>query len=501
MHIAVIDIGSDSIQLLAVETSAIGDQRILRREQNAVPLGKGTAKNGTIQPDPFQAGLEALAWMAEVARGCSCDALHVAGTAILRNAANASRFAEEAGALGLKVRILSAEEEIRLIFHAASQAMPFQPEPCVLVDTSGGTTKLIWMHGGQPLASLTLPWDPQRLADTLPTSDPPTPEDLKRVTKSIRRILKQAGKQLPEGLPRPSRLVGTSAGLSEWAKGTGEPHGFSHEQLLRFKQKMWHSDRSKRMSTLAVPGGQADIAHLGASWALGFMEWLDAPFLECRPVSLCEGLLLETLRHGGVRSPSAPEYRQGAVEALAEELDTDRSHSLHVADLSDRLFRDLAPVFHLGDDERELLQCAARLHDIGISVSEKDHHKHGAALIQGDRLPGFWPREIEILAQVVRWHRGKSASLAKHEEFLRLAPWHRAVIEKLTAILRAADALDRSRRQAVRSVRVHLENEEAQILIQGSGDLSAELERFKEKGAFLFRLLDRSIRTVVTSAS
>ena len=162
------------------------------------------------------------------------------------------------------------------------------------------------------------------------------------------------------------------------------------------------------------------------------------------------------------------------------------------------LFLDLMPIFELGDPERELLGYAARLHDIGLSIAEKEHHKHGAYLIQNAQLAGFWRKETEIIAQVVRFHRGKAPNLDKHEGYAQLAPWHRQVVEKLAAILRVADALDRSRRQAVQSVRVDCSQDEAMLLIHGAGDLRPELESLQDKGSLLYRLLDKPVRTVVT---
>ena len=69
--------------------------------------------------------------------------------------------------------------------------------------------------------------------------------------------------------------------------------------------------------------------------------------------------------------------------------------------------------------------------------------------------------------------------------------------EKLSAILRAADALDRTRRQAVRSVRLLPEGEELCLVVSGAGDLRPELERLRDKGRFLYRLLDRPVRVVL----
>jgi len=498
MRIAAVDVGSNSIHLVVVESDSMGNQRVLAREKTMVRLVKGVAKSGLISPESFQAGLEALALMAEVIRGFQCETLMACGTAVLREASNAPEFIAEASRLGIHIRIISGEEEARLIFQAVSRAIPFPEEPVVLVDIGGGSTELTWILGERVPASTSLPWGLQRLADAVATANPPTPEDLKRLRKFIRKVLKKARKNLPEDLPAAKIIIGTSGTLMELARGAATDSTFTLEQLIRFKRKLWRASAQERMDVLGVDPKRAEVLHVGATWALEIMHWLGADQVRSLPVGLREGMIWEALKHGGIPLPALHERRKASVEALASKLDPDPGHSGHVQALADRLFLDLMPIFELGDPERELLGCAARLHDIGLSIAEKEHHKHGAYLIQNAQLPGFWRKETEIISQVVRFHRGRAPNVEKHEGFAALAPWHRQVVEKLAAILRVADALDRSRRQAVQSVRLEDSQEEVLLRVYGIGDLRPELESLQEKGKLLFRLLDKPVRTIIS---
>lgn len=498
MRIAAIDIGSNSIHMVIVEADVVGNQLILAREKSMVRLARGLARTGEIHPDAFQAGLETLALMAEIIRGFQCETVMAYGTAALRDATNAGRFIVEAARLDIPIQVISGEEEARLIFQAVRHAAPFPEEPVVLVDVGGGSTEMTWVHGERVTASLSLPWGLQRLADTIATADPPTPADLKRAEKFIRKSLKKALKALPEGTFEASRILGTSGTLLDLAKGAGGENSFTREELLRFKRKLWHANAQGRIEGLGVDPKRAETLHIGASWAAGILDRLQASQVSCLPVGLREGMIWEALRHGGIAAPPLSQRRRASVGGLADKLDPDPAHSRHVQLLADRLFVDLQPVFELGDPERELLGHAARLHDIGLSIAEKDHHKHGAYLIQNASLPGFWRKETEVVAQVVRFHRGKPPSVDKHEGYAQLAPWHRTMVEKLAAILRVADALDRRHRQVVRAVRVAFEGEEAWLRMQSGDDLRPELEALQEKGQLLFRLLGRPVRTVVT---
>jgi len=497
MRIAAIDVGSNSIHMVVVEADAMGGQKVLAREKAMVRLAREEARSGEIGPEAFRAGLDALAQMAGTIREFGCETLMACGTAALRDARNAQAFVLEAERLGIPIQVISGEEEARLIHQAVSHAIPFPQEPVTLMDIGGGSTELTWVQGGRVAASISLPWGLQRLADAAQTADPPTALDLKRLRKMIRRILKKARKDLPSELPEPSLILGTSGTLEDLARGAAGGQAFSATQLRTFALKLWRADVSGRTERLGVDPKRAEVLHVGAIWALSLMEWLGTPPLRHLPVGLREGMIWEALKHGGAAIPPLAERRRASVEQLAARLDPDAGHSRHVARLADELFTSLQPHFELGEAERQWLSFAARLHDIGFSVSEKGHHKHGEYLIRNAPLPGFWPEEVELLAQVVRFHRGKPPHHAKHEAFRALAPWHRQVVRKLAAILRVADALDRRRRQAVSHLAVQADETCLRVVLDAVGDVEPERQAFLEKGILLGTLLDRQVDVTV----
>ncbi len=497
MRIAAVDVGSNSIHMVVVEADPMGGQLVLAREKVMVRLARGEAKSGEIGPEAFRAGLEALSQMAKTIRDFGCDTLMACGTAALRDAKNAQAFVLEAEKLGIPIQVISGEEEARLIHQAVSHAFPFPPEPVALVDIGGGSTELTWVQASRVVASISLPWGLQRLADAAQTSNPPTAHDLKGLRRLIRRILKKARKDLPSELPVPSLILGTSGTLEDLAKGAGAGQAFGAEQLRHFALELWHADTQGRVERLGVDPKRAEVLHVGAIWALSLMEWLGEPPLRHLPVGLREGMVWEALKHGGAAIPPLADRRRASIEQLASRLDPDPGHSRQVARLADELFVSLQPHFELGDTERQWLAFASRLHDIGFSISEKGHHKHGEYLIRNATLPGFWPEEVDVLSQVVRFHRGKAPHHAKHETFRALAPWHRQVVRKLAAILRAADALDRRRRQAVHHLAVEVDEERLHLILDALGDVDQEVDAFLEKASLLGTLLDRRIEVTV----
>ena len=149
---------------------------------------------------------------------------------------------------------------------------------------------------------------------------------------------------------------------------------------------------------------------------------------------------------------SAEEARQEFLGFMYE-LETEPHHVLHVAKLALLLFDQLRDLHQLLDEDRSLLEAAGCLHDIGWAVSPggKEHHKASARLIRERAWKSLAPREVAVLALVARYHR-QSLPDPEHKDFMRLPPDHRSRVDRMAALLRMADGLDRRHRQYVREL-------------------------------------------------
>jgi exopolyphosphatase/guanosine-5'-triphosphate,3'-diphosphate pyrophosphatase len=99
------------------------------------------------------------------------------------------------------------------------------------------------------------------------------------------------------------------------------------------------------------------------------------------------------------------------------------------------------------------LQAAALLHDIGYLISHSKHHKHAYHLIMHGELPGFSPHEVELIANVARYHR-RAFPKKRHPNLAHLTKEERRLIARLSGVLRVADGLDRTHAQSVTGLRV-----------------------------------------------
>jgi exopolyphosphatase / guanosine-5'-triphosphate,3'-diphosphate pyrophosphatase len=184
---------------------------------------------------------------------------------------------------------------------------------------------------------------------------------------------------------------------------------------------------------------------------------------------------VETTRAGSpisfpdIRVAQADEA-EGSFLALGRTYRFDEAHGRQVARLALALFDQLQPLHGLDEPDRRLLQAAGILHDIGISVSFRRHHKHSLDLISRSDLPGFTPRQILLVANVARYHR-RSAPKPGHAAYAALAAEDQRRVVRLAAILRLADVLDRDHRQAVRRVRTMLRDGRLGLRVEAEGEI------------------------------
>lgn len=148
-------------------------------------------------------------------------------------------------------------------------------------------------------------------------------------------------------------------------------------------------------------------------------------------------------------------------------------HSRHVAKLAAEIYAGLRELYELPAGDGRLLEAAARLQDVGYLINYEGHHKHSYHLILHSRLEGFRPEELEIIANVARYHRG-SAPKKKHENFSELNEADRLRVRQMAAVLRVAGGLDRSHNQTIRELKVN--GAPGQVVLTVSADEYPEVD-------------------------
>jgi exopolyphosphatase/guanosine-5'-triphosphate,3'-diphosphate pyrophosphatase len=144
-----------------------------------------------------------------------------------------------------------------------------------------------------------------------------------------------------------------------------------------------------------------------------------------------------------------------------------------------------AELFAAADGERELLWAAAMLHDVGMTISYDDHHKHSRYLIESAELPGFDPRERALIAQMSRYHRKGVPKLGEMSPLAREGD--EELLDRCSVILRLAEHLERGRDQSVSKARLRANGHGVDLHLEADGDLTLQrwtVERYGDDEAF-----------------
>jgi exopolyphosphatase/guanosine-5'-triphosphate,3'-diphosphate pyrophosphatase len=427
------------------------------------------------------------------------EGMRAVATSAVREARNRRQFiARIRRETGVELEVISGREEAQLIYRAAQHAFGLEGGPHLLVDLGGGSLELVlvkdqcarWMKSAKVGAA--------RMTERFLLDDPPTSAQCRRLEHHLE---KQIGAQVRAarraGVVRAIGTSGTINTLVAMARAAREEelgtlHG-STASAIEIAQLCQRILTTSAVTRPALPGSDAkrvDQLPAAAMLANFVLRHSGATQLAACQWALREGMLLEMAE---TTNPSAPEIRRRTVNALASRFANHNFHGSHVAKLALMLFDATAVALELPENTRELLEYAALLHDIGHAIDHDRHNRHSYYLVKNADLLGFEPVEIDMIALSLRAHRKQSAQLDS-DEWRVLSAAKRRVARGMAAILRVADALDRSHRGIVKTVAVSYSPGRAQIEI-GSGREKADLELWtcEKRVDLLAKLLNRRV--------
>ncbi len=500
--LASIDVGSNSVKLLVARASADGSLEPIAREKEMIRLGHGTFSTGKLSPEAIEAGSAAVERLHRIARSAGAEADRAVATSAVREAENTAEFVEAVKArCGVDVEVISGEEEARLITLAVRSEFPASCDPLLLIDIGGGSTELVVSDGNRVLSAQSVALGAVRLAEKYVRHDPISRDDWADLKRAIHRRSTAAARKIRKAGFK--TCVGTSGTIqsmsmiSEAAIREREIFPSGHRTLSRaeLKKVLKLLRRTTLKEKLKVPGldpKRRDIALSGGALLAELLKATKAPEILTGERGLREGILLDSLARsrGGAVAPISRDLRENSVERLARRWNVEWMHARCVAKLADEIFQSTHSLHQMTETEREWLRFAAILHDAGAAVGMARHHKHSYYLITHGDLTGFSSEEIATIAAVARYHRGGRPK-ERHPEWEPLDPWRRQSVEKLAAILRVADGLDRGHRQNVESVACRLRQKKVIFEVRSLDDAAAELAAASEKSKLFVRIFGR----------
>ena len=470
IRLACVDTGSNGIRFMAVEFTSPARYATLHSERVPIRLGHQVFLTGRLAPETMDATVEAFQRFRGYLKQFDIEHYRAVATSAVREARNGPLLVERiARETGIRLKAITGSEEARLVHLAVAARIGLEGGRWLLVDLGGGSVELSLVDDSGMLWSETHSMGSVRLLERLaePGSEPGAFQRLLSEYVAVMNIPAPAQYWQPTGFIGCGGNIEALAALAAPGKtkdGVSRLPVSGLDSAIGLLARLSYSERIEQLGQLT---GTREILvpHIGVK----------------------EGVTLDLM--ADLNSSATNDSRQEkqltqAAVSFGRRYMFDEAHGRHVARLAVSVFDQLESLHGQGPHARHLLKVAAILHDIGVFVAMKKHHKHTLYILGNSEIPGLSPRELAIVGNVARYHR-KSHPRSHHRAYAALAPADRVLVDHLGAILRLVDGLDRQRRQLIRSVTATLDGRSLRLSADCAGDVL--LERWtvdQKKGLF-----------------
>jgi len=470
--IAAIDIGTNSLHMVIVKIeAALPSFTMIAREKETVRLGDRNLITGELKPEVMNKAIACLGRFKTLAHSLEVNSIVAVATSAVRESPNGKEFLHQIETeLGLSVDLISGPEEARRIYLGVLSGMEFNHQPHIIIDIGGGSTELILGDSEEPRSLTSTKIGAVRLTGELVNSDPITETEFKYLQAYARGMLERSVEEVQRKLKIGEfpRLIGTSGTIETIATIHAReklglvPFTLNGYQFTLHNLRIWVT-RLRKMTNVeratipGMPEKRSEVILAGAVILQEAMTLLGVESLTVCERALREGVIVDwMLAHGFIdnRLRFQSSVRERSVLKTAKKYSRNLEHSERITAFALNIFDQTQGKLHYWNtDQRKLLWAAAILHNCGHYVSHSSHHKHSYYLIRNGELLGYNETEIEIIANIARYHR-KSAPKKKHENYRNLLhKEHRTMVNQLSAILRLAVALDRRQIGAIADIK------------------------------------------------
>lgn len=472
-----VDLGTNSVRLLLVRINANHSYTVLSEQKETVRLGEGEFRRNTLQPEAMRRAGLVCTRFAEIARSRGATQVLAVATSATREAENRAAFLRHLRRLaGIEVRVISGKEEARLIYLGVSSGANIGGRQTLFVDVGGGSTEVIVGDQQQYRFLDSLKLGAIRLSGMFfrtGENGPVSPARYARIQRYVRTRSVRTFERLRQfTIEQAIGSSGTIVNLAEIAmrrvfkRALVKGDVLTRGQLRDVVALLCSLPLDKRREVPGINPERADIIIAGAAVIETVMEELDIPEIGVSERGLREGLPIDYLsRAENAHLFEQTSFRERSVLELGRRCGFDEPHARQVVRLAWELFDSAreAGLHTFGEWERELLEHASLLHDVGAFVSYTNHRAHSYYVIRNADLLGFDQTEIALIANLALFHH-KAFPRLKHPEFAELDKRSREIVRVLCVFLRIAESLDRSHLQVLSHACLRVTDRKSAIL-------------------------------------
>lgn len=397
---AAIDLGSNSFHMLIV-THVHGSIRTMAKIKRKVRLAAGLDKGNTLSEEAMQRGWDCLALFAERLQDIPEQNIRIVGTATLRLATNAEQFLQRANQiLGQDIQVISGEEEAATIYRGVAHTSGGKGKRLV-VDIGGASTELIIGQGSEARVLHSLPmgcvtWLENHFQDRQLSKHnfERAIEAAKQVIAPVLREYQAFGWDICVG------ASGTVQALQEIMLAQGMDEVITHAKLKRLQTQAMRASVLEELEIDGLTLERALVFPSGLSILLAAFELLGIDNMTLSGGALREGLvyqMIDSLQHRDVRART--------IDSIQQRFQLDQGYASQMLHTARKLAHDCGPEFISDAPSLAILEAAAQLHELGLTIDYKKAGQHNAYLIQNMDVPGFTRAQKSLLAEVMRRYK------------------------------------------------------------------------------------------------
>ncbi|MCA1979455.1 MAG: exopolyphosphatase [Thiobacillus sp.] len=433
--LAAVDLGSNSFRLEVVRVA--GDQLYpLDSLKETVRLAGGLTATKMLDEDTQARALACLHRFGERLRGLSPEAIRCVGTSALRVAKNADQFIPKAEiALGHPIEIVAGREEARLIYLGVAHSLPASPDRRLVVDIGGGSTEFIIGHGLKPHERESLHMGCVNFSKQFFADGVIDKYALKAAEVAARVEVERIAREFSRGnWQQAVGSSGTARALREILEQNGwSSHGITADGLAQLRGQLVKAGHVDALELAGLARDRRPVIAGGFAIMAGLFAELGIEQMDVAETAMREGILYDLLGRFHKH-----DMREATVEEFMRRYHIDTRQAARVKRVAHALLGSAGG--EVDENDLRFLDWAARLHEIGLSVSHGGYHRHSGYILENADMPGFSRTEQARLALLARAQRG---ALVKIPEFAegRVSDNDR----RLVWLLRQAVILCRSR--------------------------------------------------------
>ncbi|WP_227546120.1 exopolyphosphatase [Marinobacter fonticola] len=400
--------GSNSFHMV-IARLIHGEIRTLEKMGEKVQLGAGLDAQNNLTEEAQNRALDCLRRFAQRLQGMPVGAVQIVGTNALRVARNAYEFMDRAEkVLGFPVEIIAGREEARLIYLGVSHTLSDDTGRRLVMDIGGGSTEFIIGERFETQALESLHMGCVSFRNRyFPDGKIQRKQMDKALTHAAQELLNIRHRFRALGWQSAVGSSGSIKAISSVLVNLKLTNGTITLGALReLRQRLVDMGSVDRLAELGIRSDRQSIFPSGLAILLAAFE-----SLEIESMTYSDGALREGLLYDIVGRIQHEDVRERTIQALKGRYDVDDAHAAAVEETALMGFRQVADAWDINTEyDEELLRWACRLHEIGLTISHSQYHKHGAYLLRYSDLSGFAQQTQQSLATLVRGHRRKFSS-------------------------------------------------------------------------------------------